>query len=308
MTTQVNKENQTGMILVIGATGNQGGNVARKLLANGHQVRILVRNPNAPAAQLLAKAGAEVVQGELGNKAAVASSMQGVSGVFSVTVPDLTGGDLESRYAEELVQAALESGVNQFVHTSVSSCDKFPRWKGHELLIKSRDEKWAAEESVRKAGFPYWTILRPTWIMENCTEPLAKFMLPQLRIGKITTALKANTRIEMIAGEDIGTFGCAAFENPEFFNRKHIDLAGDSRSMTEVAAILSRVKGKKVVAVSLTEEEAVAVGLHPASVSSHTWMNEIGYQVDIEALKSYGLPLTTFDDWALKNRDSIIID
>ena len=62
------------------------------------------------------------------------------------------------------------------------------------------------------------------------------------------------------------------------------------------------------MAVSLTEEEAVAVGLHPASVSSHTWMNEIGYQVDIEALKSYGLPLTTFEDWALKNRDSIIID
>lgn len=306
MTTE--KANGNELILVIGATGNQGGYVAKKLLANGHKVRILVRNHNAPAAQTLANAGAEIVQGELGNELAISKALLGVTGVFSVSIPDFSGGGLESSYTEELVQLALKAGVRQFVHTSVVGCDKFPRWNGHADLIRAWNEKWKAEESVRNAGFEFWTILRPAWFMENCEESHAVYMLPQLKTGKITTAINADTRVDMIAGEDIGAFGCYVFENPTTTNGKHIGLAGDSRTMGEVAKTISEVTGKNVESVSLTSDEAVAAGLFQGSVSSHQWMNEIGFQIDIKGLEAYGIPLTTFEDWAIRNRTKIAID
>lgn len=296
------------LILVIGATGNQGGYVARKLLANGHKVRILVRNHNSQAAQTLANSGAEIVQGDLGNEEALDKALLGVTGIFSVSIPDFNGGDLESSYTEQLVKLALKAGVRQFVHTSVVGCDKFPRWNGNAGLIRAWDEKWKAEESVRNAGFEFWTIIRPAWFMENCIESHAVYMLPQLKIGKITTAINEDTRVDMIAGEDIGAFGCYIFENPIITNGKHIGLAGDSRTMSEIAKIISSTTGKNVESIVLTSEEAVAAGLFPASVSSHQWMNEIGFQIDIKGLETYGIPLTTFEEWAIKNHTKIVID
>ena len=72
------------IILVTGATGRQGGATARHLLTNGWQVKALTRDASKPEAQALAQAGAEIVQGDLEDKAALLDLMQGVYGVYSV--------------------------------------------------------------------------------------------------------------------------------------------------------------------------------------------------------------------------------
>ena len=59
------------IILVAGATGQQGGAVARNLLKDGWKVRALVRDPKKDAAQALAKQGAELVQGDLNDSASL---------------------------------------------------------------------------------------------------------------------------------------------------------------------------------------------------------------------------------------------
>src|SRR5438132_13463549 len=71
-------------VLVTGATGRQGGAVARHLLQRAIPVRALSRNPGKPSARALAGAGAEVVSGDLDDRASLAEAMEGVSGVFSV--------------------------------------------------------------------------------------------------------------------------------------------------------------------------------------------------------------------------------
>ena len=72
------------LIAVTGATGQQGGAVARRLLADGWQVRALTRNINKPAAQELKALGAELVAGDLDNRAELYAAFKGAYGVFSV--------------------------------------------------------------------------------------------------------------------------------------------------------------------------------------------------------------------------------
>src|SRR5215510_10663245 len=109
------------IILVTGATGQQGGATARHLLANGWRVRALTRDPNKPTAQALAQAGAEVVRGDNEDRASLAAAMQNVYGVFSVQnnwLPEV-GLDGELRQGKFIADAANGAQVQHFVYTSV---------------------------------------------------------------------------------------------------------------------------------------------------------------------------------------------
>ena len=72
------------VVLVTGATGQQGGAVAHELLAKKHRVAVMTRKPDSPAAQALAKRGAKVVKGDLDDPASLEQALGGVWGVFAV--------------------------------------------------------------------------------------------------------------------------------------------------------------------------------------------------------------------------------
>ena len=71
-------------VLVSGATGNQGGAVARELLAHGYRVRAMTRKPLSDPARALGKLGAELVQGDLDDEASIARALAGAWGTFAV--------------------------------------------------------------------------------------------------------------------------------------------------------------------------------------------------------------------------------
>ncbi len=186
-------------ILGTGATGTQGGATARELLSAGFSIRFLTRNPESGTAQALAKLGAEPVQGDMGDPASLAPAMQGAHGVFSVQRPDADGSDSERRHGFALIDAARAAGVRHFVHTSVCEAGRhtaFPRWDSGYWWQKYWTDKWDIEEYVRAAGFEYWTILKPAFLMDNFAEPKAARMFPHLRSGAILTALKRK-RLEL---------------------------------------------------------------------------------------------------------------
>ena len=89
-----------GLTLVTGATGTQGSATAQALLACGHPVRLLVRKPEAPAAQALAMRGAELVRGDYDDRDSLLSAMRGVNAVFSVLRPDSDRTDSERCHGE----------------------------------------------------------------------------------------------------------------------------------------------------------------------------------------------------------------
>ena len=78
-------------ILVVGATGNQGGATAHRLLTDGWSVRALTRDATSEKAQALAEAGAEVVQGNLEDRASLDAALQDVYSVFGVVNFGLPG-------------------------------------------------------------------------------------------------------------------------------------------------------------------------------------------------------------------------
>ena len=110
--------NNRSFILVFGATGQQGGSVARALINKGWPVRVMVRNPSSPASLALRDAGAEMVAGNFDDIEAMRGAMTGAYGVFSVQ-PSSPGGtvtdDDEVRYGKTIASLASECGVQHLV-------------------------------------------------------------------------------------------------------------------------------------------------------------------------------------------------
>src|SRR5208282_5342774 len=93
-------------VLVAGATGQQGGAVARALLAMGHRVKALTRKPDSDAARQLVSAGADLVTGDLGNPASVLKAASGVDTMFLMGNSTETGSEEETRQGIIAAEAA----------------------------------------------------------------------------------------------------------------------------------------------------------------------------------------------------------
>src|SRR5690606_11416382 len=111
---------------VSGATGSQGGAVARALLEGGWEVRALVRDPAAHAARMLARLGAQLVPGNLDDPESLRVAARNVSGVFSVQPSAMSAPDPERevRRGKNLADAAAASGVAHLVYSSVAAADR----------------------------------------------------------------------------------------------------------------------------------------------------------------------------------------
>src|SRR6185295_10274656 len=81
---RITMQNGRDAILVTGATGQQGGAVARELLAHGHKVRAMTRRPDGESAKILAALGAEIVAADLDDARSLEQALAGVWGVFAV--------------------------------------------------------------------------------------------------------------------------------------------------------------------------------------------------------------------------------
>lgn len=181
--------NQT--ILVTGATGNQGGAVARHLLQRGNfMVRAFVRDPNKPAAQALKQAGAELVFGDFSDRASLDRAMLGAVGVFSVqNFQD--GLDTEIRQGKAIADAAKAAGIKHFVYSSVGSAER-------KTGIPHFDSKFQVEEHIRAIGLPY-TIMRPVFFFYNYNG-----MRPMVSKGTLGQPLNPETKLQQLSEEDYG--------------------------------------------------------------------------------------------------------
>ncbi len=274
-------QNAQRLILVCGATGSQGGAVARSLLDRGFRVRGLTRNPQKPEAQALADQGAEVVQGDMADRSSMDSVLEGTHGVFSVQNFWETGYDREVQQGKTVADAAKTAGVEHFVYSSVGSAHR-------QTGIAHFDSKWEVEEHVRQIGLPY-TILRPVFFMQNW-EGMREFILG----GTLAQPLDPDKPFQQVAVEDVGAFAAIAFEDPGKWIGREVDLAGDEQAMPKIAETFGRVIGREIsyyqVPWNQFEEQ---MGEEYAVM--YRWFNDVGYEADIAALRQEYPELTTFE-------------
>lgn len=299
-------------ILVTGATGKQGGAVVRALLQAGCPVRAMTRDPHSAAAQALAAQGVEVVKGDFNDAASLDGALAGVDGVFSMQMGSHPGDpDTEIVTGKALIEAAGRAGVDTVVHTSVARAGdqkNFVGWDEGRWEPLYWDNKAAVIDMVKAKGFRHWTILKPAMIMQNLVPPMVESMYPSLRErGRFETAIEPDTGIDWISAEDIGAFAAAAFAEPARFHGHEIDLAADTFTLPELAAKISGATGKSVSAITLSKEEALAQPYGELGYRHESWNNVEGYKVDIEAARSWGVPLTTLDQFIEQNRDKFVI-
>jgi uncharacterized protein YbjT (DUF2867 family) len=275
------------IILVTGATGQQGGAVARKLLSRNHQVRAMTRKPDSESAKVLASLGAEIIQGDLDDAASLERAVRGVWGVFAVQNTWEAGVEKEEVQGKRIAEISKKAGVYHYVYSSVGSANR-------KTGIPHFDNKWRVEETVRGLGFSSYTILRPVFFMENFLSPWFK---PGIDQGKLMVGIKPATVLQMIAVRDIGEYGLLAFEKHAALNGREIDIAGAAHTMPETAGIFSKAAGRTITFERIPIEEVRKFSEDYALMLE--WFDRVGYSVDIPAnAKVFGIPPTTLEKWA----------
>lgn len=276
-----------GPILITGATGQQGGATARELLAGGHAVRAMTRKPESPAAQDLKSRGAEVIFGDLDEENSLRDALRGIWGALAVQNTWEAGVEREEEQGKRFALLAREAGVQHFVYASVGSAQR-------RTGIPHFENKWRVEETVRGLGFPSHVISRPVFFMENLLGP---FFKPSIDQGTLAIALGPDTKLQMIAVQDIGRYYRVFFERHAELNRREIDLAGDSVTPVEAARILSEAIGRPISFFRVPIEEVRKASDDYAIMLE--WFERVGYDADIEGTaREFGVRPTPLRAWA----------
>lgn len=224
------------LIMVTGATGQQGGAVARHLLHDGWTVRALVRDPQKDAAQALAAQGVELAQGDMNDAVSLQTALDGAYGVFSVQnfwLPDV-GYDGELRQGKNVADAAGAAGVQHLVYSSVGAAH---RGEGQKHFTS----KLEIENYIKQLDLPY-TILRPVAFMDN-----ENYRRAAISNGMFQSwGVPPDKKLQLIASDDIGAAAAVVFANREAYLGKTIELATEELTEAQRVAILSQVIGRPV--------------------------------------------------------------
>lgn len=212
------------MILVLGATGTTGGEVARQLIAAGHKPRLMVRNPAKAAAF---QSSADVVQGDLDNPASLRAALTGVDKLY-LAATGVNGQALEAA----AIDAAKAASVRHIVKLSVVTAEDpkitFARWHAQ------------AEQHLMASGLA-WTMLRPTNFMTNAFG-WADSIKSQGAFYQPT----GDGQWAAIDPADIGAVAVKALTEAGHEGKGYTLTGPESLSAAGYAAILSKVLGKTV--------------------------------------------------------------
>jgi len=288
--------------LVTGATGLQGGATARELLAQNVTVHAFVRNLSKPA-KTLEKLGAILFVGDYDNVPAIKAAIAGCTGVFLNPYPVFSDPYLQFRQAQNFITAAKAAHVKSMVVSTVIVANMHPQFLAQDQNYTLADyygPKHAIEEAVRVAGFESYTILRPSFLVQNYLAPECEGHWPEFRKEKlISVYYLPGTRISYLDAYDVGKFGAVALLNPEKFDGQEIDLGSNSLTLEEVAQRIGAVAGLEIKTRYMTPEETSELDEGKSlRVRFQMFLKERPsvYEVDGEKLERYGIPLTPFDE------------
>lgn len=220
------------LVAVVGATGQQGGATARALLDAGAQVRALVRDPGAAAAQALAARGAELARADLRDPESLRAALRGADRVFGMTTFTERGVDGEVEDGRALADAVADVGAGHLVYSSVGGAER-------HTGVPHFESKRRVEEHIEALGLPA-TFLRPVFFMENLTG-----QGPSLEDGSLVVRLPlpGDVPLQMVAVADIGAAAAAALLDPSRVPSGAIELAGDELTGDQVAQVFGAAAG-----------------------------------------------------------------
>lgn len=268
------------VITVFGATGAQGGSLARALLADPGRhfaVRAVTRKPDGPAPRELAAAGADVVLADIDDGASVRRALEGSYGAFFVTnFWEYLSGAKEEAQAQLLAGVAAEVGVRHAIWSTLEDTRDFIPADGRRMPVLEQrynvphfDAKGAANRFFAQHRVP------TTYLYTSCyLENMIHFgMGPQRQPdGSLAVTFPTgDARIPWIGAEDIGLAAFEIFLRGDALIGDSIGIAGDHLSGSELAAGLAAALGESVRFNAVTPDEFRAFPFDGAVELGNMW-------------------------------------
>jgi uncharacterized protein YbjT (DUF2867 family) len=290
-------------ILVFGATGAQGGSVARNLLSRGKfNVRVITRKPDSDSANALRALGAEVVKGDLDDPASLTAALDGVYGVFGVT-NFWEHFDKEEVQGRNLVNAVAQANVKHFIFSTLPSIVKETNGA---LKSPHFDLKAEHEALARTLGIPS-TFVHVPFYFENF---LAFF--PPRPAGDGTYQFgfpQGDTPLAAISVEDVGKLIAPMFEQPETYIGQTVKLAGDEIPPQQYADAMSRATGKEVKYAYVPRETFAAFGFPGAEdladMFEYYRLHIPSRANDLNVCRAIAPDVQNFETWMSRNAETL---
>src|SRR6478672_6644171 len=308
------------IIAVVGATGAQGGGLARAILddkSSRFGVRALTRDPSSEKAKALADAGAEVIAADIDDVKSLKKAFEGAHGAFCVTFFwDHMKPEKELAHARNMAQAAKDAAVHHVIWSTLEdtrkfvplSDDRMPTLMG-KYKVPHFDAKGEADEVFRELAVPT-TFLLASFYWDN----LIHFgMGPKKGAdGKLALTLPmSNKKLAGIAAEDIGKVAYAIFERGDEMIGKTVGIAGGHQTGAQLAKSLTKALGKEVKYNEITPAAFRALGFPGADDLGNMFQFYAEFEQDccdvrnISETKSLNPELLTFDRWLAQNKSRI---
>lgn len=277
------------MILVVGATGLLGGAITRRLLEQGRDVRVLLREGSPDLG--LVDAGAQPAFGDLKQRQTIAAAVEGVDVVVTTANSAFRSGDdtVESVDVEgnrTLIDAAASAGVRRFLFVSAAGADA----SSPDPFVRA---KAATEERVRASGMS-WTVVSPTPFLDIWIPAVVGG--PAVSGGVVTLVGEGRRRHSFIAVADVAAYVVAAVDHPEA--RDTTLLVGGPQPVTwrDVIAEVERVVGRRLEVTSVRPGDPVP-GLPAQMVGLLAFLDTFDSEVDMDAMsRTYGVRGTSLRD------------
>jgi uncharacterized protein YbjT (DUF2867 family) len=241
-------------ILVTGATGLQGGAVARHLLKLAKfEVRCLTRRPDSEAAKAFKQLGADMVKADLDDPASLKLALRGCTGVFGVT-NYWEAFQREYQQGVNLIDAASDAEVSHLVLSTLPSAAKI---SSGALTLSHFESKARMEEHARLRGVPF-TCVHVAFYFEN----FVNYFSPRKQAdGTYGFGFPlAEAPLASLAVDDTGGVVTAIIENRAEFLGATVEIVGDQMSAGQFAQIMSRVLRRKVTYNHIPRDAYAALG------------------------------------------------
>jgi uncharacterized protein YbjT (DUF2867 family) len=250
------------IIAVVGATGAQGGGLARAILADpngGFAVRAITRDTSKDKAKALAAAGAEVVSADLDNVESLKKAFAGAHGVFGITnFWEHFSAEKEKAQAKNIAEAAKAAGVKHVIWSTLedtrqfmSPDDKRMPFLQEKYRVPHFDAK--AEANAYFSGVPS-TMLVTSFYWDN----LYMFQLAPKKdeSGQYSWAFPmGNEKLAGIAAEDIGKCAYGIFKAGSQYIGKTVGIAGEFLTIDQMGQTLSKNLGLGPVKYNAVEPD-----------------------------------------------------
>lgn len=278
-------------ILVIGATGAQGGGLVRALQARGQfAVRALTRNPDGEKGKALKASGVEVVAGDLNDVASLMSAMDGVYGVFAVTnFWEVVSTEIEKQQAQNIATACREMHIQHIVWSTLEDTRTYIP-EDYSAMPMMHDIYRVPHLDCKNEANAYFKDLPTTYLITSYFwDNLINFgMAPKPNEDGVYQFVMpmADKPLAAHASEDIGKAVAPMFEQPARFIGETVGIQTEALTCDEMCQIMAEEFGLNVQYVPVDADTYRAFPFPGADEIGNNFQYFCDFNADFMALRS----------------------